>query len=279
MAIITLTTDYGTKDHFAGALKGKLYTRFPDAVLVDISHQIDPFNIAEASYITSVSYKNFPENTVHFIGVDMEVSAENIPVAMQWNNHYFLAANNGILGMILGSETPQQLVALPISDTSSETLFIQAAIALAQGKPLASLGTPINTLKVLTEQQPVISEDLSSIKAYVIYIDNFGNVVTNVTKTIFEKARKGRNFEILLNEKRKYSTPIRLKTIIEKYSDIAQNSNFNLKDFEGDKLAIFNEAGYLEIAIFRSNPATVGSAASLYGLSYRDAITINFLTT
>jgi len=279
MAIITLTTDYGTKDHFAGALKGKLYTRFPDAVLVDISHQIDPFNIAEASYITSVSYKNFPENTVHFIGVDMEVSAENIPVAMQWNNHYFLAANNGILGMILESETPQQLVALPISDTSSETLFIQAAIALAQGKPLASLGTPINTLKVLTEQQPVISEDLSSIKAYVIYIDNFGNVVTNVTKTIFEKVRKGRNFEILLNEKRKYSTPIRLKTIIEKYSDIAQNSNFNLKDFEGDKLAIFNEAGYLEIAIFRSNPATVGSAASLYGLSYRDAITINFLTT
>lgn len=279
MAIITLTTDYGTKDHFAGALKGKLYSRFPDAVLVDISHQIDPFNIAEASYITSVSYKNFPENTVHFIGVDMEVSAENIPVVMQWNNHYFLAANNGILGMILGSETPQQLVALPISDISSETLFIQAAIALAQGKPLASLGTPINTLKVLTEQQPVISEDLSSIKAYVIYIDNFGNVVTNVTKTIFEKVRKGRNFEILLNEKRKYSTPIRLKTIIEKYSDIAQNSNFNLKDFEGDKLAIFNEAGYLEIAIFRSNPATVGSAASLYGLSYRDAISINFLTT
>lgn len=279
MAIITLTTDYGTKDHFAGALKGKLYSRFPDAVLVDISHQIDPFNIAEASYITSVSYNNFPKNTVHFIGVDMEVSAENIPVAMQWDNHYFLAANNGILGMILGSETPQQLVALPISDTSSETLFIQAAIALAQGKPLASLGTPINTLKVLTEQQPVISEDLSTIKAYVIYIDNFGNVVTNVTKTIFEKVRKGRNFEILLNEKRKYSTPIRLKTIIEKYSDIAQNSNFNLKDFEGDKLAIFNEAGYLEIAIFRSNPATVGSAASLYGLSYRDAITINFLTT
>lgn len=279
MAIITLTTDYGTKDHFAGALKGKIYSRFPEAVLVDISHHIDPFNIAEASYITSVSYKNFPDGTVHFIGVDIETTPENKPVAMQWKNHYFLAANNGILGMILETETPQQIIELPDLGISAEETFIQAAIALAQGKPLYNLGTPINSLKVLTQQQPVVSEDFTSIKAYVIYIDHLGNVVTNVTKTIFEKARQGRNFEILLNEKRKYSTPIRIKNIVAKYSDIAQNSNFNLKDFEGDKLAIFNEAGFLEIAIFRSNPATVGSAVSLFGLGYRDVITINFLNT
>jgi S-adenosylmethionine hydrolase len=112
----------------------------------------------------------------------------------------------------------------------------------------------------------------------VIYIDHFGNVVTNITKKLFIEVGKGRPYEIplLQNRLQKKSNPI--KNIWAKYSDIGNAGKYPIKDYEGDKLAIFNEAGYLEIAIFRSNPMSVGSASSLLGLNYRDSITIQFKT-
>ena len=282
MSIITLTTDYGLKDHFVGALKGKLLTEYAEATIIDISHNIDPFNTAEASYIIGASYANFPKGTVHLIGVDAELNKENQHIAMQWNDHYFIGADNGILSMLIQNIKPQKIVTITIHDrlpvnATDLDVFVKVACHLAKGGLLNVIGKEINSIKQITELQPIVADDKNSIKGYVIYIDHFGNVVTNITKKLFLEIAKGRPYEIPIMQGKNQKRMAPIKNIWAKYSDIANAGNYDIKNYEGDKLAIFNEAGHLEIAIFRSNPSNVGSASSLLGLGYRDAITINFL--
>lgn len=274
MSIITLTTDYGLKDPFVGTLKGKIYTEYPEANIVDISHLIDPFNIAETSYIIGASYRNFPKGTVHLIGVDAEHNRENQHLAMLWNHHYFICGNNGILSILTKNIQPEKTVVINIHErlakgVSDMDVFSTVACHLAKGGSLNVVGKEISELKSVTELQPQLSADGNTLKGHVIYIDHFGNVVLNITQKIFQEASKGRNFEIQLR-------PKPLQRILQNYSDIASNSNKSLKDFEGSQLALFNEADHLEIALYRSNPNTTGSASSLLGLGYRDTITIKF---
>lgn len=282
MAIITLTTDYGLKDHFVGALKGKLYTENPSAVIIDISHEIDPFNTAQASYIISAAYKSFPKGTVHIIGVDAELNKENQQLAIQWNDHFFICADNGILGLLTQKVIPQKMVAINIHDrlpvqATDLDVFVTVASHIAKGGLLNVIGKEITTIKHPTELQPLVSADNKSIKGSVIYIDHFGNVVTNITKQFFLEAAKGRHYEIPMGQRKNPKKSSTIKSIYAKYSDIANAGSYPVKNYEGEKLAIFNEAGFLEIAIFRSNPQNVGSANSLLGLNYRDNIVINFL--
>ena len=282
MSIITLTTDYGLKDHFVGALKGKILTENSEATIVDISHNIDPFNTVEASYIIGAAYMSFPKGTVHLIGVDAELNKENQHIAMQWNDHFFICADNGILSMLSQKVVPQKIVAINIHDRLSEDatdldVFITVASHLSKGGSLSVIGKEITAIKQVTELQPVVAADKNSIKGYVIYIDNFGNVVTNISKKLFMEVAKGRPYEIPLLQKRNQKKSSPIKNIWAKYSDIANAGKYPIKNYEGDKIAIFNEAGFLEIAIFRSNPLSVGSASSLMGLYYRDSITIEFI--
>lgn len=282
MSIITLTTDYGLKDHFVGALKGKLLTEYAEATIIDISHNIDPFNTAEASYIIGASYANFPKGTVHLIGVDAELNKENQHIAIQWDDHYFIGADNGILSMLIQNIKPQKIVTITIHDrlpvnATDLDVFVKVACHLAKGGLLNVIGKEINSIKQITELQPIVADDKNSIKGYVIYIDHFGNVVTNITKKLFLEIAKGRPYEIPIMQGKNQKRMAPIKNIWAKYSDIANAGNYDIKNYEGDKLAIFNEAGHLEIAIFRSNPSNVGSASSLLGLGYRDAITVNFL--
>jgi hypothetical protein len=282
MSIITLTTDYGLKDHFVGALKGKILSENSEAKIVDISHNIDPFNTVEASYIIGAAYMSFPKGTVHLIGVDAELNKENQHIAMQWNDHFFICADNGILSMLSQKVVPQKIVAINIHDRLSEDatdldVFVTVASHLSKGGSLSVIGKEITAIKQVTELQPVVAADKNSIKGYVIYIDNFGNVVTNITKKLFMEVAKGRPYEIPLLQKRNQKKSSPIKNIWAKYSDIANAGKYPIKNYEGDKLAIFNEAGFLEIAIFRSNPLNVGSASSLMGLYYRDSITIEFI--
>lgn len=279
MPIITLTTDYGLKDHFVGALKGKILSDFSEAKIIDISHNIDPFNTVEASYIIGVAYSSFPKGTVHIIGVDAELNKENRHIALQWNDHFFICADNGILSMLTQKIVPQKMVAINIHDrlpieATDLDVFVTVACHLAKGGLLNVIGKEINTIKQVTELQPSIAADKSAIKGHVIYIDHFGNVVTNITKKLFLEIAKGRPYEIILKERVNQNKNI--KNIWPKYSDIATTDNYPVKNYEGDKLALFNEAGFLEIAIFRSNPTTVGSANSLLGLNYWDVISIKF---
>jgi S-adenosylmethionine hydrolase len=273
MSIITLTTDYGLKDHFVGALKGKILSEFIDAKIIDISHNIDPFNSTEASYIINACYANFPKNTVHLIGVDIELNKENQHIAMQWNDHFFICSDNGILSMLIQKIIPQKIVSINIHDrfTADATdldVFVKVACHLAKGGLLNVIGKEINEIKAITEIQP--TTDANSIKGNIIYIDHLGNAVTNITKKIFLETSKNRNYEIVFKNKT-------IKTIFARYSDIAVSDKYPIKYYEGEKLAIFNEAGFLEICIFRSNPDSVGSATTLLGLSYRDSVSINFI--
>lgn len=281
MSIITLTTDYGLKDHFVGALKGKILSENSEAKIVDISHDIDPFNTAEASYIVGAAYLSFPKGTVHLIGVDAELNKENQHIAMQWNDHYFICADNGILSMLTQKVLPQKMVAINIHDRLPEDatdldVFVTVACHIAKGGLLNVIGKEISSIKQITDLQPVVALDKNSIKGYVVYIDHFGNVITNITRNLFTEIGKGRPYEVVLNSAAKQNQKGTIKSIWPKYSDIASAGKYPIKNYEGGKLAIFNEAGYLEIAIFRSNPVTVGSASSLLGIGYRDAITIVF---
>ncbi|WP_310558826.1 SAM-dependent chlorinase/fluorinase [Flavobacterium sp.] len=275
MSIITLTTDYGLKDHFVGALKGKILSEYSEATIIDISHYIDAFNTLEASYIIGAAYSSFPKGTVHIIGVDMEFNKENQHIVMQWNDHYFIAADNGILSMLSQKIVAQKIVTINIhdrlpSDATDLDVFVKVACHIAKGGLLNVIGKEIKTIKQVTELQAVPANDGSSIKGYVIYIDHFGNVVTNISKKQFLDVAKGRPYEISFKNKK-------IKSILPNYSSIASSEKYPLKNYEGEKLAIFNEAGYLEIAIFKSNPAKFGSANSLLGLNYRDVINIVFI--
>lgn len=280
MSIITLTTDYGLKDHFVGALKGKILSDYQEATIIDISHDVDAFNTAEASYIITAAYNSFPKGTVHLIGVDAERNKENQHIAVQWNDHYFICADNGILSMMMQQIVPQKMVAINIhdrlhADATDLDVFVTVACHLAKGGLLNVIGKEIQAIKQITELQPVVASGKTGIKGYVVYIDHFGNIITNISKKLFLEVAKGRPYEIIINPKTKIDRSS-IKTILPKYSDVAISDKYPVKYYEGQKLAIFNEAGFLEIAIFRSNPSH-GNASSLLGLGYRDSISINFL--
>jgi len=276
MAIITLTTDFGLKDHFVGSLKGSIYKELPDAKIVDISHNVGPFNIQECAYILQNSYKNFPEGTVHIIGVDAEPTSETKHIAVLMDGHYFICANNGVIGLIESETTkPKKVVEIAIRNSDLGTfpsmdVFVQAACHIARGGTLEVVGKPFNELQEVRDLAPTVTDNGNKIIGSVIYIDNYGNVVTNIQKNFFEAYRKGRNFEIQARTKV-------LTEIHQKYSDII---NFNLDKGQrkgpGELMALYNSAGHIEIAIFKSNPKAGGSASSLLGLEYLDAITINF---
>jgi len=274
MSIITLTTDFGLKDHFVGALKGKIFSGYGEAVVVDISHHVDLFNVSEASYIVGAAYNSFPQGTVHLIGVDAELTKENRHIAMQWNGHYFICADNGILSLLTEKIVPQKIVEINIHDrlpdgATDMDAFVTVACHLAKGGLLNVIGREITEIKQIHDLNPVVATDNKSIRGYVVYIDHFGNCVTNISKKQVKEVAKGRDFDITFSTKT-------IKSFKMGYSDFTVNERFSLKDYEGEKLAIFNEAGFLEIAIYRSNPCTVGTARTLLGLKYRDVINVVF---
>ncbi len=274
MSIITLTTDFGLKDHFVGALKGKIYCEFAEAKIVDISHDVDPFNISEASYIIGAAYSSFPKGTVHIIGIDIELNTENQHIAMEWNNQFFIGADNGILSILTQKTKPEKIVAINIHDrfpteSTDIDVFVKVACHITKGGKLNVIGKEISALKQISELKTTISEDGKTLKGIVNYIDNYGNAVTNISKKTFVDAQKGRSFEINFKNKN-------IKTIFAKYSDIGNSGIYPMTYYASSMLAVFNEAGFLEIAIFRSNPSSVGSANSLLGLNYRDVVSIVF---
>lgn len=277
MAIITLTSDFGEKDHFVGAVKGAIYCDLPDIRIVDISHYISPFNILEAAYIIQNAYKSFPKGSVHIIGVDSEINPENKHIAVKLDDHYFICANNGIMSMLCNEIVPEKIVEINIHNKIQSSfpvldVFVKVACHISRGGTLDVIGKSIDSIKPTKNLMPFINEDKTQIIGSIIYIDNYGNVVTNIKQTFFEALQKGRDFEISARNNK-------FKTIFSKYSDVV---NFDIPEEkrydEGRGLVVFNSGGFLEIAVYRSNPLTVGSASSLMGLNLMDTISVNFLT-
>jgi S-adenosylmethionine hydrolase len=275
MPIITLTTDFGEKDHFAGAVKGAIYSELDDVKIVDISHGVSPFHIMEAAYIIQNAYSSFPPGTIHIIGIDSELNPENKHIAVLLNGHYFICANNGIISMLANEIKPKKIVEINIHDriiTNFPVLdvFVKVACHIARGGTLEVIGKKIDTIKEIRGIRPSVNQEGNQIMGSVIYIDNYGNVITNITKSKFEKVSKGRPLKIT-------SRTASFSSVHSHYSDaINFDSPPGKRDEDGKKIALWNSSNYLELSIYKSNPATVGSANSLFGLEYRDTVTVNF---
>lgn len=275
MAIITLTTDFGEKDHFVGAVKGAIYNELDSVRIVDISHSISPFHITEAAYIIQNAYHSFPKGTIHIIGIDSEMNPENKHIAVLLDGHYFVCANNGIISMLTSEIVPEKIVEINIHDRVETNfpvldVFVKVACHIARGGTLEVIGKVITEIKELTGIKPVVNAEKNQIIGNVIYIDNYGNVVCNITRDLFDTIGKGRTFRIM-------ARTAGFSIVHKNYSDAI---NFDLppekREEDGKKLALWNSSGYLELAIYKSNPKTVGSASSLFGLEYRDTVTVNF---
>ncbi|MDO6676837.1 SAM-dependent chlorinase/fluorinase [Tenacibaculum sp. 1_MG-2023] len=274
MSLITLTTDFGTKDHFVGAVKGAIYSELPDANIVDITHEISPFNITETAYILKNAYKSFPDKTIHVIGVDSELSMDNKHIALELDNHYFICPDNGLISMIASEIKPTKIVEINIHNRIESSfpvldVFVQVASHIARGGSLSVIGREIETYKKIIEIKPKVNEQQTIISGGVIYIDNYGNVISNISKKQFNTIGKGRDYKVTA---RRYT----FSKIYSRYNEIVDFSVTDKRQYDGEKLAIFNSAGFLEIAIYRSNLETVGGASTLLGLEYRDTITIEF---
>lgn len=275
MSIITLTTDFGHKDYFVSVTKAALLQETPKSTIVDISHDISPFNHTEAAYILKNAYQNFPKGSIHIVGVDSELSPENNHIVMAYDGHYFIGANNGIFSLLLEENKYDKLIEINIHNTVLSSfpvldVFVKVAAHLTRNGSIDVVGRSFDGLKEMTGVRPVIHESERQLIGSVIYIDNFGNVVTNIKKSLFTEVQKARSFTI-------YAQSVKFTSIYDSYTE-AINFDIPKKDREedGKKIALWNAAGHLELAIYKSNPSKVGSANSLFGLDFRTPITVEF---
>jgi len=275
MSVITLTTDFGIKDHFLGSVKGALHQNIPDVKIVDISNNISPFNIIEAAYIIENSYKNFPKNSIHIIGVDSELTPEKKHLAVYLDEHYFICSDNGILSLLFNKIKPEKIVEISIYNNSVTSfpvldVFVKVAAHIYRGGNIDLVGNKTEKIIDVHEINPILNQKKNEITGHVIYIDNYENVVINITKDVFKKFGKSRPYVI---NARNYQ----FKKIYKNYSDaIKFDIKKEFRKEEGKKIALFNKSDYLELSIYKSNPELSGGASSLFGLKYRDVVTISF---
>tara|TARA_B100000614_G_C14559719_1_gene496771 strand:+ start:852 stop:1682 length:831 start_codon:yes stop_codon:yes gene_type:complete len=275
MSIITLTTDFGNKDFFVASVKGAILTEVKNAIVIDISHEIQPYNHSEAAYIIKNAYKSFPKGTIHIIGVESELTPENKHIAMVFEGHYFIGSDNGIFSMIKDDLRAEKIVEINIHEKESSSfyvldIFVKVAAHLSRMGKLEVIGKAVKSIKQITNINPVVNNKSNQILGSVIYIDNYGNVVTNINRKFFNEIGKSRDFKI-------FARTVKFENIYESYSDaIDFSSPKEKREEDGKKIAIFNSANHLELGIYKSNPKTYGSAASLFGLDYRDPITVKF---
>ena len=275
MSIVTLTTDFGLKAHFVGAVKGALLTEIPEVKIFDISNNISPFSVIEAAYVIQNAFGTFPKGTIHIIGVDSELNPENTHIAMLLNGHFFICANNGILSMVCAEMNPDRIVEINIHDKILGSfpvldVFVKVAAHIARGGTLEIIGKVIDSIKPIKNINPFLSDGNHQLIGHIIYIDRYDNVITNIKKSFFESIQNNRRFEILARNHK-------FNKIHSRYSDIV---NFEVpiekRNNVGRGLAVFNSSGYLEIAMYKSNKASVGGAAKLMGLDMMDSVSIRF---
>lgn len=272
MPIITLTTDFGLKDAYVASLKAQLFQQLQTPQIVDISHEIDPFHIGQAAYVVRAVYRSFPEGSIHFIGVDFNETPEQHLIAAKVNAHFFVCADNGFLSLLEPELNPSQCVKLTIAQPSSNEKAAEAIAHLHRGGALSVIGTTFSNLKKRTQHIPSINAQQNEIQGRVLHIDRYGNVITNITQKVFDTARQNRPFII----------QARNHNFTHVYRDYHEAIRYDLpkenREEDGKKLALFNKQGYLELAIYKGNPAYGGGASALFGLTYLDPIRITFIT-
>lgn len=260
MGIITLTTDLGSLDSYLASVKGAIYSQIESIKIVDISNDIEPFNIQQAAYILRNCFKDFPKGTIHIISIDDELSISNEHLAVKAYDHYFIGADNGLFSLLFNEIKPQKIVKLNVSLTTdcmtfaAKNIFVVAACHIYRGGTMELIGTILHDFEVKKmELKAVLEKD--TIRGSVIYIDNYGNAITNIKKEEFEKTEKGRSFKILFGREDEM-----ISQLSQKYTDVPV----------AEKLALFGENNQLQIAINK------GVASKLLGLKLHEIIRIEF---
>jgi len=256
MPIITLTTDWGIKDYYVGVVKGKIYSQIPQARIVDISHEVPPFDILKSSFLVKNAYPHFPEFSFHYIGVANQGRGEHPVLLLMKDGHYFIGSDSGLFSLIF-SQQPDMIVDISSFVQKNGVLSIDAVIEVIKavyggGDPYA-FGEEVATCNQLQAIQPVVSE--SMIKGNVIYIDHYGNIITNISRELFDSAMAEKNYYISFGR-----TGYGVSSLSDNYSDVP----------DGERLALFNSAGYLQLSLNK------GKAASLLGLRINDTVLVEF---
>ena len=254
MSIITLTTDFGIKDFHVSKIKGLLNIELDNPKIIDISHEISPFNIIEGAYVIKNAYQNFPRGSIHIINIDAE-NPDQSHLVVHMDEHFFICADNGITSLISNNIKPNDVYEINISDSfnlSTIDTFVKVASHIYRGGHLNLIGKPIEKIKELIDLK-IIEKSKNELLCSVIYIDNYGNVITNVTKDFFDKFSSSRNFTINARN-------VKFNKIFNSYSEAIDFSKEKYREEDGKKIALFNSSGHLELSIYKSNPVTSGGA-------------------
>ena len=272
MRIVTLTTDLGLQDHYVASLKGQLLSQNSDIQIVDVSHNVEPFNVAQASFFVNNIIKDFPEGTIHFIGVDcipvININSPKLnfyPVIMLLKGHYFVGLDNGFFSLLPDFHDAEEII--QIHDFSSKPalryptkhIYIPAILSLVNGKKLSELGDKMTTVRRAFTTQA--TTDANLIKGSIIHVDHYGNVIVNISESLFKKIGKGEAFTIYFRQSKYF-----IERIVDNYNEVPV----------GEKLALFNNSGHLEIAINKGIKGSGGGASTLLGLKVGDTIRIEF---
>jgi len=264
MSIITLTTDMGLRDHYVATVKGAIWTQYPEARIVDVSHGIKPFDSAQAAFVLRQAYPEFPRGTIHIIGVNPGADGQTPHLVVRHDGHYFIGADNGIFSLLFEG-MPHEAFELTMKLDNdhaafpTRSVFVKAACHLARGGTVDVIGRKVVRVKELIGFKPAV--DPTSIRGKVVYIDSYGNLVTNVRKQLFDDVCKGRSFRIGFGHRADD-----ILNLHGSYGDVPQ----------GERVAFFNATGLLEIAVNKGVEGFGGGAARLFGVHQEDTVRIEF---
>ncbi|MFK7954113.1 MAG: S-adenosyl-l-methionine hydroxide adenosyltransferase family protein [Ekhidna sp.] len=257
MAVITFMSDFGTDDHYVAAVKAAIVSKTVNQPIADISHMIKPYDISHAANVLKHVYKEFPKGSVHLVAVDAMKKKSN-PIAIELDGHFFVGFDSGIFSLISNNK-PNQMVIIDCEECTfpAKNVLAKAALSLIKGVRLESLGTKIEQIYELYGRQLKVTK--REIVGNVVHVDSYGNLITNIIKTEFDKMMElngdGTRFSIqvgrqVFNELQSYFTDVE----------------------SGDCYILFNSSEYLQIGILR------GDASSLLGLRVDSPIHIEFST-
>ncbi|HEX5170869.1 MAG TPA: SAM-dependent chlorinase/fluorinase [Cyclobacteriaceae bacterium] len=255
MALVTLLTDSGENEHYLAAIKARIFSINPGIKTIDISHRIPPCDIAHAAFVLRSVFRDFPQGTVHLVGVHAAGNRGDAYIALQLDDHFFVGTDNGLFGLI-SERTQQNLVELNSISSVQTTfperdIFAPAAVKLASGVSINDLGKPMTIFKKMIDRQ--VKATKKQISGHVIHVDAYGNLITNIPQDAFDIVSKGKSYTVLFGG--------------EKFRRL--QSQYNQVD-EGECFILFNSLRLLEIGIYK------GNASELLGLSYGSMVNITF---
>ncbi|MDQ1161955.1 S-adenosylmethionine hydrolase [Chryseobacterium sp. SORGH_AS 447] len=242
--------------------------------IVDISHGIQAFNLIQTSYIVRNAYKYFPKGTIHIISVDSFHNRSRKNILYKSDGHYFLAADNGVMSLIFFDIKPEVIYEITLNNRfddiinfTSTDIFVPAAVHLANGGLPEVIGRKIDSSKQLLFPKPVYNESEKIIIGEITYIDNFGNIISNINKDFFETISKGyENFTIKFRN-------LALSKVYSNHTEVVSDWERET-EFHGQSAAIFNDSQLLELTIYKGNKKN--GAKSLFGMNVGENIYIEF---